>query len=826
MICLRIHLYFLFLSSRYVSRHFRCRCQAKMASQKKQRPISDFFQNNISSKKRNTNDDSVVDPITQTEDERDTISSSSSESTSDCGVKLQTANTSCGASRINREAGQSQHITSAQAVTTRTPAAGVNDEKPNQPNITFPGRRFGNETFERSLQYSWFGRWRWLHYVTDKDCVLCFTCNQAVAKGLAHLNTDNHTTFSKEGFSNWKKAREKFTQHELSDIHSNSVCALATLKSTPINAMLSDLAAREQNTARTVLELLFRTIKFLGREGIPLRGHTHRDGILWQLMLERTHSLPQAREWMMRRDNWMSDTTQNEILEMFAHAIQREIVSDSQHGSFFGLTADGTTDISACEQFSCCLQFVDADLKAQNVFLGFYNAHDSSAETLFACIKDIFLRLNIPLERMQGYCFDGASNMSGHISGVQARLKAECPESLYVHCSNHALDLVLQEVAREVRLIADTLNFVQGVSVVIRESPKRTQLFRSLFGSEEVVCNILGLCPTRWCIRTAAISRVIAAYTALLETLKALEQDRTVRAETRAKISGLYRQGTQARTYFGLVCSEALFAPCEAVARSLQSKTSTARAALESVRVLQQRMQGLREENAVKQLMEKVKTYAGANSLRMPQPCRVSKTPARIRCTTEPEALVSDYGEAQWRRHFIEAVDLIQTEIGRRFDQVGMKVAAQRETTLIDAANQNLSGLNEVQLPEKFDRARLQMQLTLLGDLTKGRRFISVAEVAECVSALHPETRQLFKEVELFVELCLCLPVSAAPSERSFSALRRLKTWLRSTMSQKRLTHLALMQVHSNILDRLDIGSLVRSFIRHTPERKATFGAL
>lgn len=178
------------------------------------------------------------------------------------------------------------------------------------------------------------------------------------------LHSHSDSSFARGGFCNWKKAREKFAQHELSDLHSDSLRALATLKATPISAMLSDLEARDQKTARTVLELLFRSIKFLGREGMPLRGHSHRDGVLWQLMVERTHSLPRAREWLLRRDNWMLDIIQNEIIEMFDHAIQREIISETLHCSFFGLTADGTTDISACEQFSCCLQFVDTDLKA------------------------------------------------------------------------------------------------------------------------------------------------------------------------------------------------------------------------------------------------------------------------------------------------------------------------------------------------------------------------------------------------------------------------------------------------------------------------------
>lgn len=122
--------------------------------------------------------------------------------------------------------------------------------------------------------------------------------------------------------------------------------------------------------------------------------------------------------------------------------------------------------------------------------------------------------------------------MSGCINGGQAKPKAECPESLYVHCGNHALDLTTQEAARQVRLIADVLHFVQGVTVVIRESSKCKSLFLSLFGPEKVVCNIFTLCPNQQYIRINTISQVISTYMMHLETLKALEQDKTMRNET------------------------------------------------------------------------------------------------------------------------------------------------------------------------------------------------------------------------------------------------------------------------------------------------------
>lgn len=50
----------------------------------------------------------------------------------------------------------------------------------------------------------------------------------------------------------------------------------------------------------------------------------------------------------MRRDNWMSDTIQSEILEMLAHAIQREIMSEIALCSYLGLTADVACRVMTC----------------------------------------------------------------------------------------------------------------------------------------------------------------------------------------------------------------------------------------------------------------------------------------------------------------------------------------------------------------------------------------------------------------------------------------------------------------------------------------------
>jgi hypothetical protein len=58
---------------------------------------------------------------------------------------------------------------------------------------------------------------------------------------------------------------------------------------------------------------------------------------------------------------------------------------------------------------------------------------------------------------------------------------------------------------------------------------------------------------------------------------------------------------------------------------------------------------------------------------------------------------------------------------------------------------------------------------------------------------------QTFPIISSLLTILLTLPVSTAGVERSFSSLRRLKTWVRSRMGETRLTGLALLNIHRDI---------------------------
>ena len=72
----------------------------------------------------------------------------------------------------------------------------------------------------------------------------------------------------------------------------------------------------------------------------------------------------------------------------------------------------------------------------------------------------------------------------------------------------------------------------------------------------------------------------------------------------------------------------------------------------------------------------------------------------------------------------------------------------------------------------------------------------------------------LLSQIKRLLQLVLVIPATNASSEQSFSALRRIKTYLRTTMGQERLKSLMLLHVHKERTDALDLRYVVNEFGR------------
>ena len=68
------------------------------------------------------------------------------------------------------------------------------------------------------------------------------------------------------------------------------------------------------------------------------------------------------------------------------------------------------------------------------------------------------------------------------------------------------------------------------------------------------------------------------------------------------------------------------------------------------------------------------------------------------------------------------------------------------------------------------------------------------------------------------------MPATNATSERSFSALYRIKTYLRSTMKQECLNSLMILHVHKDFIDALDLSLVANEFVEGNETRKQRLG--
>ena len=67
------------------------------------------------------------------------------------------------------------------------------------------------------------------------------------------------------------------------------------------------------------------------------------------------------------------------------------------------------------------------------------------------------------------------------------------------------------------------------------------------------------------------------------------------------------------------------------------------------------------------------------------------------------------------------------------------------------------------------------------------------------------------------------MPATNAESERVFSAMKRVKTCMRSTTSDDRLNHLMIMHVHKEMLDELNPVDVANEFVKGAAERHRIF---
>lgn len=209
---------------------------------------------------------------------------------------------------------------------------------------------------------------------------------------------------------------------------------------------------------------------------------------------------------------------------------------------------------------------------------------------------------------------------------------------------------------------------------------------------------------------------------------------------------------------------------------------------------------------------------------------RYKRLPARFD-SSQPHQF--DAPKVYFRKIYYEACDILIQELDDRFEQVHlMNPMIAMESLLIKAANgdsheRELEVIQESVFKNDLDFDRLKKHLGVLVDLIhqalpEVKNVTSIRTVCEAMSTL--AYRAMLPEVHRLLRLYLTVPITSSTAERSFSTLRRVLTYLRSTMSEKRLNNCILLHIHKDLTDGLNLQEIAQDFISLHEERKRYFG--
>lgn len=459
--------------------------------------------------------------------------------------------------------------------------------------------------------------------------------------------------------------------------------------------MLSEQHADQKIKNRLALYQIVSSIKFLCRQGLALRGHhDDTDGNMKQLLQMKAEDDAILAEWLKRKENvYTSPDIQNEILKVMGLQILRTISKEIHSSPFLTIMADETTDTSNKEQVTLVVRRVAEDLEVYEEFLGLYSVESIDAATISTVIKDLFIRMNLSLEKLRGQCYDGASAMSGTRSGVAKRIADLESRAVYTHCYGHALNLAASDTLKQCKLMKDALDTSYEITKLIKYSPRRERIFQSLrenlpAGSTP---GIRVLCPSRWTVRADSLLSITRNYDTLQNTWEeaiAVVKD----SESKAWIHGVSAQMKKFDYLYGNTLGELVLRHSDNLSRTLQNKSLSAAEGQQAAKMTVQTIQSIRSDEAFNLFWEKVNRYATDMDVSGPQ-----------------------LPKEHYRQYYFEAIDLIINCIKDRFDQPGYRIYSSLVTLLLKACKKEPleDDLETVCTfyKDDFDRELLSMQL-------------------------------------------------------------------------------------------------------------------
>lgn len=698
-------------------------------------------------------------------------------------------------------------------------------------------RAFPKSVFSKSLPNGEKCARDWLVWSKKSQSLLCFPCC------LFQSEADEHSLLSdssKGMCDNWRKLYDKVSQHESSFVHVTLYLkwkdAERSLKNmTGIDSSLQKSFLTEKEKWRKILRCMLDVILFLGERNLPLRGSSNQIGDMSNGLFLGTLELlskycPHLKEHLenvkskqelgkIMKTHYLSWQTQNEFLKLCAEAVQKKVLDDVKNSRYYGLIVDGTPDVSHTEQLVFVLRYVSQNAETlkwgvKESFLELVDYETKRGIDIADAIKQVLTKNEIDLSNCRGQGYDNGSNMAGLYKGAQAIICKSNPQAIFSPCSAHSLNLCgvnAVESSVEVKIFFGN---VQQLYNLFSRSPARWKILQ-----ETAQTSLHNLSETRWSARVEAVKPLVKRPTDIRRALERVKCELDVPADIYSEICGLLKWMNSFEFLLLALIWFRILQCLDDRNKILQLANITIDEEAKHIKSLTKEMEHLR--GSWQNILDEARLIAPG--LECEQEFKNTTWQKRKRKLFHDEQAESLHTFPSPEEHFkvnvfYIALDNLIGQLQERFKHCAE--ITERFSLILNPKENCLTSTIELQAktlaesyPEDVDAATLENELRVYVKLCQGFSTSYTRTGVDFLNDIYDRGLE-----NLIPQVCVCLrmfasiPVSVATGERTFSKLKIIKNYLRSTCGQERLNSLMILSVEKELAKKVDLDSVIDEF--------------
>ncbi|QHN82620.1 Zinc finger MYM-type protein [Arachis hypogaea] len=458
-------------------------------------------------------------------------------------------------------------------------------------------------------------------------------------------------------------------------------------------------------------------------------------------------------------------------------------------------------DESKKEQMAIVLRFVTLDGFVKERFFDLVHVTDTCATTLKKELISVLSHYNLQVENIRGQGYDGASNMRGEWNGLQALFLKDSPQAYYVHCFAHRLQLALVAASREVLQIHEFFTQLNSIVTIVSASSKRHDQLQeaqaienaNLVAQNELetgkganqISTLQRAGDTRWSSHFNSICSLVKMFTATNIVLNIIE-DGTTYAQ-RGEAYGVSKILLSFEFVFTLHLMKEIMGITNVLCQALQQQSQDILNAMHIVSTSKLLLQQLRDGGWCN-FLANVKDFCEKHEIEVPN-MSAQYVFGRGR-SRQPSVTVEHHYRIDV---FLATIDSQIQELNSRFNEqtielLTLSCALDPKDNFKSFNIEEISKLAEKFYPLDFPSNELNILKSQLQHYQHDipNHLKGIGTLSELCNKLQETGKsRTYHMVDRLIRLVLTLPVSTATTERAFSAMKIVKTRLRSKMADE-----------------------------------------